>query len=285
MEPAEVFLRNLPLIERVIAGVCRRGRLPGTDAEDFASAAKLALIGDDYAIIRKWAGLSSLAGYLTVVVQRLLSDERMRAFGRWHASTEASRMGAAGVLLETLIQRDRRSIEEALPIARAVEPSLTREAAERMAARFPQRVSRPRSIDLETADPEVLVAADRADELALKNEARRLSQRVGEIVRNALAALPLEDRMLIKLHFGSALAISEVSRMLRLPQRPLYRRIEALLERLRRVLLKAGVDAAALRQILGSATEDLDLGLDSGKTGGVRQSLEDGMPAAAEGPS
>jgi RNA polymerase sigma factor (sigma-70 family) len=284
MEPSEVFLRNLPLIERVIAGVCRRARLSRADAEDFASAAKLALIEEDYAVLRRWEGRSSLAGYLTVVVQRLLSDERMRRLGRWHASAEASRLGPAGVLLETLVQRDRRSIDEALPLARAIEPSLTREAAVAMVARFPQRVGRPRAVDLDETDPGALVASDRADELALKNEARRLSQRAGETVRHTLDELPLEDRMLIKLRFGSGLAISDVSRMLRLPQRPLYRRIEALLERLRRVLLEAGIDTSALRQILGAPAEDLDLGLEGGKTGGARQSLGDGPTAVEESP-
>jgi RNA polymerase sigma factor for flagellar operon FliA len=280
MDHSGLFLQNLTLIDRVIAGVCRRGGLYGADAEDFASAAKLALIENDYAILHKWEGRSSLAGYLTVVIQRLLADERMRTLGRWHASAEASRMGDAGVLLETLIRRDRRPVEEVLPIVRGVAPALTREDVERMAARFRQRTSRPRPVELETADLGALTASDRADGLALTNEARRLAQRVGAVVRTALAALPLEDRMVIKLRFGSAMTLAEVSRMLRLPQRPLYRRIEALLGRLRRALLDAGIDLDSLDAVLGSAAEDLDLGLGGGKTGGARQSLEDGMPAA-----
>ena len=37
--------------------------------------------------------------------------------------------------------------------------------------------------------------------------------------------------MLIRFRFGSSMSIADISRILRLPQRPLYRRLEALLAR------------------------------------------------------
>src|SRR4051794_10902843 len=44
------FLNNLSLVERLIAFVCRKNGITGADAEDFASAAKLKLIEDNYAV-------------------------------------------------------------------------------------------------------------------------------------------------------------------------------------------------------------------------------------------
>ena len=42
MDPAELFGTNLKLVDRVVAGVCRRSGLRDADAEDFASEARLA---------------------------------------------------------------------------------------------------------------------------------------------------------------------------------------------------------------------------------------------------
>src|SRR5688572_4266032 len=104
MNPKDLFETNLGTIERVIAVVCRRARLFGPDAEDFASEVRLALIENDYEILAKYEGRSSLDTFLTVVIQRLLADARTRAKGRWHASTEAQRLGPVAVQLETLVR-------------------------------------------------------------------------------------------------------------------------------------------------------------------------------------
>lgn len=261
MDAAELFRSNLSVVERAARGVCRRARLSDADEEDFVSSAKLALIENDYAILRKYEGRSSLPTYLAVVFQRLLSDERMRALGRWHASREAERMGPAGVLLETLVRRDRRSIEEALPIVQAADPALTRPAIESMAARLPQRSARPRVVEMDEPAAASLAAPERADARALDLEARALRDRTARTVRDTLAALPLEDRMLIRFRFGSSMSIADISRMMRLPQRPLYRRIESLLQRLRTALLAAGLDAGSVTELIGTAAGEMDFGL------------------------
>src|SRR5258708_1919550 len=124
MSPEELFQANLTLLERVIAGVCRRAGLRDADAEDFASTAKLALLENDYAILRGFEGRATLGTFLTVVVQRLLSREWIRLRGRWHPSAEAERSGAAAVLLEKLMERDGRSLDAAVSIVRHVAPSL-----------------------------------------------------------------------------------------------------------------------------------------------------------------
>src|SRR5947209_4855812 len=140
MHPEELFRANLALVERVIACVCRRAGLRDADAEDFASTARLALIENDYAILRGYEGRAPLGAFLTVVVQRLLSREWMRLRGRWHPSAEAERNGPAAVLLEKLTVRDGRSLDEAVEIVRASHPALDRTAVRELANRLPQRV-------------------------------------------------------------------------------------------------------------------------------------------------
>jgi RNA polymerase sigma factor for flagellar operon FliA len=65
-----LFVSQLAVIERVISFVSSRHHMPGVEADDFASHAKLKLIEDDYAILRKFQGRSSLRTYLTVVIER-----------------------------------------------------------------------------------------------------------------------------------------------------------------------------------------------------------------------
>src|SRR6185436_19178965 len=49
-----LFLANLGLIDRVIGFVCRRYSLNTVDGQDFASHARLELMRDQYAILRKF---------------------------------------------------------------------------------------------------------------------------------------------------------------------------------------------------------------------------------------
>jgi RNA polymerase sigma factor (sigma-70 family) len=264
MSSEELLRTHLPMIERIIDRVCRRSRLAGAAAEDFASSVKVALIEDDYALLRNAAQRSSLPAYLTVVIQRMAVDEHIRAFGRWEASAAARRMGETGILAETLLLRDRRTVDEALPLTRALDPEMTRQRLEEIAAALPGRSARPRAVDLGMDGIERLAAAEAADERALQNDANRIALRASRAVRETLDALPPEDRMIIRFRFGSAMSVADISRMLRLPQRPLYRRIESLLQRLRKVLDAAGVDAATALDLIGSPAE-MQFGLEDGK--------------------
>jgi RNA polymerase sigma factor (sigma-70 family) len=277
---AELFEAHLALIDRVIATVCRHARLTGADAEDFASSVKIALIENDYAILRKYSGRSTFAAYLGVVVQNLLLDQRTHALGRWRPSREAERLGEAGVLLETLLLRDRRSLDEALPIVQRLDTALTRERAAAMAERFSLRTARPRAVELEEDVP--IAAPQATDDRVVDADRRRLSADASRAMREAMAALASEDAMILRFRFGSGMSIADISRMLRLPQRPLYRRLESLIERLRAALDAAGLDSRDLTALIGEAHE-MDFGLANGKNDPARQSVSSEARAAEEG--
>ncbi len=278
MEAQALFGASLPLVERIARDLCRRSGIHGADAEDFAAAAKLALVEDDYAVLRTFEGRSSLATYLTVVLSRLLADQQMRTLGRFRPSAEAARMGPAAVRLEALLLRDGRSLDEALPFVRALDPALTRERAEALARSLPPRDPRPRvvaipDLDAGAAATPALAAPERADARAIAAEARRLATATSRVVRQALDSFPLEDRVILRLRFGSSASLADVSRMLRLPQRPLYRRVEALLARLRAALEAAGLDAGGVAELIGGAAGDMDFGLAERENGAERQTL------------
>ncbi len=252
-------------MERVIGGVCRRAGLRDADAEDFSSTVMLALIENDYAILGGYEGRAPLGAFLTVVVQRMLSREWMRLRGRWHPSAEAERSGPAAVMLEKLTVRDGRSLDEAIAIVRNVDPSLDIRSARALAERLPQRPARPRLVPL-LDDEQGFVAPDATDSRANEAEARRNSERAARVVRETIATLPLQDRMLIRFHFGAELSIADAARMLGVPQRPLYRRIEALLLQLRQALEREGVGAAAVEELISAGgSESFDFGLRDGK--------------------
>lgn len=259
MNARSLFDENLPLIDRVIGRVCRKAGLSGADAEDFASEARVALLSDDCAILREWKQQASLATYLVVVVQRMLADARRQATGKWKPSAEARRLGDAAVMLERLVRQQGRTVEEALPALRTIDPSITEVAARAIAERLPERTPRLRLVPLDPELVDVPSPRDDADAAARAHDARRLSARTGEVVRRVLASLPVEDQMIVRLRFASGMTIADVARILRRPQRPLYRRIEAVLAALRKALGEAAVDPRAIEELIGSP-EGGDLG-------------------------
>lgn len=274
MTPRELFEANLATIERVIAIVCRRGGLFAADAEDFASEARLALMENDYAILARYERRSSLDTFLTVVVQRLLADSRTRAKGRWHASSEAQRLGPLAVQVETLVRRDGRTLDEAMPHILASHPGATREEVAALLERLPPRTGRPRPVDLESVG-HVIAARESADTRAMQHDQQRISNAAGSTMRGVLRGWPVADRMLIRLRFASEMSIADISRVMQLPQRPLYRRLETLLAQLRGALTTAGIDAATAELLIGRDFEkELDFGLQNGKSDVSGQSMQ-----------
>ncbi len=266
MDCADLLRSNLPLIERLVRRICRHAALSGADVDDFSSTVKLALIENDYGILRAYAGRASLATYLTVVIQRLLANQHADTLGRWRASTEAKRLGDAAVLLEVLTRRDQRPMSEAIPVVRMQNPLLTTAEIEAIAARLPYRAPPPRAIALEAATE--VASPELADAAAVKKDLGQLAGRASRIVSATIASLPVADRMLIRLRFVSLMSIADIARILHVPQRPLYRRLEQILAMLRSQLSNVGIDGGTAEDLIDSAVAVLDFGLEAGKMHG-----------------
>ncbi len=113
-----LFVSAIPDVERAIHFVARRHRLSRTEEDDFAGEVKLALVENDYDVLARFQGRSSLRTYLTTVVQRLFLDHRCRLWGKWRPSAEAQRRGPVALRLEVLLYRDGLTFDEAVETLR-----------------------------------------------------------------------------------------------------------------------------------------------------------------------
>jgi len=259
------FEKNLDVIERAIAQVCRHVRLHGPEAEDFASIARVALLEDDCAILRKYEGRSSLASYLSIVVKRLFIGQK-RAESRWHPSAEAVRRGDAAVTLERLLHHEGRPLDEALAITKAHHPDADARELELIAEVLPHRLPRPRLVPVIEGDDERFEGGTAADDRVMASDLDKRSAQASHAVRSAMEAMSAEDRIVLRLRFEKGMAIADIARALGTAQRPLYRRIEALLAKLKAALEHAGIDGVDAAEIIGGAVDRLDFGLAGGKT-------------------
>jgi RNA polymerase sigma factor (sigma-70 family) len=236
----------------------------------------VALLENDYAIVRRYEGRSSFGGFIAAVVEHLLIDRLNAERGRWNPSAEAQRMGEAAMALERLIYRDSQPLDAALPVVRAIDPAITRAAAEAMLARLPVRKTRPRAVDLEAVNPEAFPSHEEADAGALASDAKKTAHEASRVVREHLDTLPAEDRVLLRLRFGADMSVADVSRALQIPQRPLYRKIESLLGSLRRVLHASRIDESAAAGLIGASAETpLDFGLTDWKNDPAQQTFNE----------
>src|SRR5687768_15862537 len=206
MDAERVFLDHLALIDRIVAATCRRNRMTPEETEDFGSSLKLKLIADDYEVIRAWEGRCSLGGYLTAVVQRAFIDHRNHLWGRWRPSAEAKRLGSLAVRLDTLLNRDGLTLEEACAGAMPEE----RAEMERLAARLPVRLRRHVGGDDgldRTPSP------DRSPEaLLLERERESARERLEEALAEAVGQLRDEDRLVLQLRLYDGISLVDIAR-------------------------------------------------------------------------
>ncbi|MGE0043661.1 MAG: RNA polymerase sigma factor [Vicinamibacterales bacterium] len=245
----KLLLDQLPAIERVVRVVARRHHLSPADTEDLAGLVRLKLVEDDYAILRKFQGRSRLDTYLTTVVQRLFLDQRIAEWGKWRPSAAARRHGGAAVELERLVVRDGMGLEEAVGtlVSRGGEHS--REDLLAIWRQLPPRAVRRFAGEDELAE---VVADDAGADAVLEAEDdRRLAERVGRALRRAMAGLPGQDQLVLKLRFVDGMSVAHAARLLQLDQKALYRRLEHVHQAVRAGLEAEGIDRASIERIVG----------------------------------
>ena len=182
---------------------------------------------------------------------RAFQDWRNARWGKWRPSAEAQRLGPIALRLETLVVRDLYTLDEAAEILRTnLGLNLDRGALEAMVARFPARQSRRMVTEAELKDtPSSTSAPDSGLE---RRQAAESAHWAGRALRDAIARLPAQDQLILRLRFHDCLPISDIARALHLDQKPLYRRIDRLLATLREDLERSGLTR-------DKATETLEL--------------------------
>lgn len=238
--PEQLFVAELPLIERVIDSICRRHCCFGPDAEDFSSSVKVKLMDDDYAVLRRFRSQAKLSTFLTTVVANQFRDFRNQKWGKWRPSAAARRQGTVGIQLDKLLTRDGYSLDEAVEVLRTRlgSDAPPRQELFEIAARLPDR---PRRRFEGEERLETLPDADRADRRVLDEEREAAMEGAKAALARALRRLPAEDRLIVKMRFGDGFTVALIARQLGIKQRRLYSRIERLLKTLRQGLEAEGV--------------------------------------------
>lgn len=249
-DPKQLFLAHLDTVDRIVASLCRRHSLVGDDAADFDSWVKLKLIEDDYAVLRKFRGESSLATYLTVVIAMLFRDYRVQCWGRWRPSAAARQRGPLAIRLETLVYRDGHRLGQAAEILRtAGETDLSDRELAGVLAAVPARVRlRPVAAGFELAAD--VAAPGCADDAVIDREAEERRRATDQALAAALERLPPEERILLRMRFWEGMSVADIARGLGLPQKPLYHRMHRALADLRELLEESGVSRDHARAVL-----------------------------------
>jgi RNA polymerase sigma factor for flagellar operon FliA len=254
----QLFLSELALIERVIAWVCMRRCLRGADADDFASTVKLRFIENDYEILGRFQGRSSLKTYLTAVVNHLYLDFQTQRFGKWRSSADARRLGPVALRLEALLYRDGLTFDEACGVLETdFRVAEGRDALYDLGCKLPHRSDRraPSDRDPEPPEPRAPSALERA-------ERQLVAERTFLALRRALGRLPARDRIMLRLHLEDGLSVANVARVLGEEQKGLYRRRDALVKKLRVDLEAEGIRCGDVHELL--STLDWETALTAG---------------------
>lgn len=254
LELEALLIDHLGWIEKASAAMCRRSGMTPRDSEEFASWARLRLIEDNYSILRKFRNESKFSTYLTVVLAMLFRDYRVHHWGRWRPSAAALRLGDVAVTLELLVYRDGMRLDQAVNILRVnAGVDLTERELRAIFARLPRR-SPVRPTETGPAALDATESTQHADDDLVANEAAGEKAAIDVAISAALHSLRPEDQLILRLRFWEGLGVAEIARLLGLPQKPLYRRVERLLEELRARLETAGVSAEEARAVIGEST-------------------------------
>src|SRR4051812_39047109 len=189
-------MQHLERIAAIANSLCKRNGVFGADAEDFLSDVRLRLLEDDYGIIRKHRGASSMTTFLTVVIGNMFRDFRVKMWGKWRPSAEARRLGDTAVLLETAMYRDGLTLEQACThVEQTGGVAIDRRALQKMAAALPARPRRRTEGEQALAE---VPAAGEADGDVLERERQAQRESLHAALSRRLAALGDEDQLIIR---------------------------------------------------------------------------------------
>ena len=239
MPPEQLFLDNLPLIKRVVAQTCRRCNLQKEETEEFLSEVQDKIMMNDYAVLRKFEGKSSLKSYLTIVIKNQMRDFQNHLWGKWRHSEVAKRLGPVAMHLEKLF-RDGYTFDETVAILQMNhEVEMSWQELNEIAAKLPPRTPRHREGEevLESfPSPE-----DPPDTRVLQQEKNDFRVKVMESLQEALKSLPAEDQLILRMQRWSHFSVKQISDVLKLEHKPLYKRIEKAEKHLRREMERQGI--------------------------------------------
>jgi RNA polymerase sigma factor for flagellar operon FliA len=245
-----LLIQHLSHIDRVVQGVARRHQLSADDTEELISVVRFKLLDKDFAILRKFEGRSSITTYLSIVVERLCLDYFNEQWGKWRPSAAAKRMGGTAIHLEQLVLRDGLTFEEAAATLQTNHHvQLTRDELLTILAQLPVRTIRRCAGEEELAL--VAVHGGAPDPSFGLPEEYELVVCIDETMEKAIADLPEDDQLVLKLRFWDGMPVAGIARLLQCEPRSLYNRLSSLAKQLRKRLDREGIDRPQVGRVIG----------------------------------
>lgn len=281
MSAKEIYLQNLEEIERIARCTARKHRLNANDIDDFIQSVHLRLIENDYAILNKFEGRSSVSTYLTTVIEHLYGGWRDHHWGKWRPSAEAKRIGEKAIRLEELL-RDKLSFEEAVSILTTPAGSdFTRAELEWIYQRLPVRIPRQPLVPIDdVAEP--VNTTETADPVEA-NDRLRLSARLKQAIEKDLDRFAPQDRLILKLRYWNGLTMREISPIVGIDQKKLFKHRDKLLAELSRRLEEGGFTKSEVADLLTHHDQEMNIDPGPGSNDDPESGPSEGNPPS--GPS
>lgn len=254
MATHNLYSDHAETIESVLAYIRRAHRLSPDDGDEFTSWARLRLLEDDCAVLRKFQGLSTFKTFLVTVAQRLFLDWRIKEWGKWRPTADARRLGPVAIELERLVVRDGLDYDHAVTTLMSKGVALTSDECDRIWGELPRRGARQRAgEDVLHALPAPAASADPIEAEATIDSAHRATIALAE----AIPQLAAQEQLIIRMRFHDGFTVARIAQLIGEEQKPLYRRINQILGRLRAALTAAGITADEVRDLLGNPDVEL----------------------------
>lgn len=228
-------------IDQVVQSLSRKYFLAPAEIEEFRRVAARALERNHYELLRAFEGKSTWGTYLETVLTREFFEFQTALWGEWRPSGHANRLGAAAVLLEELVRRDHFSVPDAIEWMRTT-----------------HRVDLPRHRILELAEQLGLTTPPAHARRGLASRSDLAAADLRDAVRDALALVSPDDRLIVQLRFRDHQPITRIARVLNLDARPLQRRIETIKDTIRHSLRTQGIRSEEIEALLQQADSDVE---------------------------
>lgn len=259
LDPEPTYLEHLESIKRIAAYTAYRSHLTADETAEFVQVVCVRLLENDYEIIRKFEGRSSFSTYLTTVIVRLFHQWRVEQWGKWRPSAKARALGDKAITLERLLSRDGLSFSEAVTLLTQGHPqSYSVGELEAIYIRLPLRKPRPVFLSDENVLAE-LPSEDSAEERVRAGEHEIALRSATAGLDRAMGDFSPEDRLILQLRFWEARKVPEIARIMGLEPKKVYKRLDHLFTALRRALEDAGINDAAVGELMDRPALDLSL--------------------------
>jgi len=250
---SHLYSEHADSIESVLAYIRRANRLSADAGDEFCASARLRLLEDDCAVLRKFRGQSSFKTYLVIVLQRQFLDWRAAEWGRWRPSTEARRLGPIAIELSKLVLRDGMEYEQAARLL--IAKGLATSEAECDGVWTQLKKRRQRSfVDLDEVEELSTHSADPVEH----EQDRSRRNAVVLALRSARAGLPPADQLILKLRLESGFTVARIAKLQGADQKALYRRFEQIYRDLKKAMTAAGVSEEDVGVCFGQLDDDDD---------------------------